>query len=184
MSETLDILGREGPQGDGSEHADTYTLLTGLLDGFLTDACHATESHDEIFGILGKKLFGTGLVLLDKAVFSLKMQVVLLHCLGYKFECGHDVGSATFGTAGDSPRAFARYLLVGATGTESGQFDALHHLTDDTVGKHHDRIAVFVCEVKTETYEVSHLLNRCRSEHYQMIVAVTSALGGLEIVAL
>ena len=64
------------------------------------------------------------------------------------------------------------------------ELNGLHHLTDDTVGKQHDGGAVLVGKIERVVHKIDGLLYGGGSQDYHVIVAVTAALGGLEIIAL
>ena len=129
-------------------------------------------------------LLPAGFVGFDESVALLKADIVALHGHGIKLKCGHDVGLSCGRTACHCPRALLSNLFVGTARTLERKHYFLHHLSDDTVGKHHDGIAVLECKVETESDKISHLLNGSRSEDYQAIVSVAASFGGLKIVGL
>ena len=60
----------------------------------------------------------------------------------------------------------------------------LHHLTDDTIAQNHGGVAILEGQLKGEIYEISHLLNTRRSQHDDLIVAITTTACSLELVTL
>ena len=64
------------------------------------------------------------------------------------------------------------------------EFDGLHHLAHEAVGKNHHGIAISIGEFKGESGQVGHLLYGVRREHDGAVVAVASAFHHLVIIAL
>ena len=60
----------------------------------------------------------------------------------------------------------------------------LHHLTEHTVGKDNNRIAVFLGDIKAFINKIHALLNICRGKNRNPCITVVSASGDLEIVRL
>ena len=180
----MNLLFRERPEGDRTEQSYLDALLTRTLDALLGNTCRTTEGYDNIVGIIHLLGFITNLGFTDFSVFLLKSNIALLHHLRLEFQRGHDVDWTTLRTADGSPRTFLRNLLLGTSRLDRRQNHLLHHLTNDTIAQNHRRIAILKGKRKGEINEISHLLNRSRSQHNHIIVAVTTTAGSLEIITL
>ena len=84
----------------------------------------------------------------------------------------------------DGPGTLPGYFFLGTPRALRGQDDLFHHLADDAVGEYHGRVAPAEGQLEGQVDEVGHLLHRGRCEHDGLVVAVASAHGGLQIVAL
>ena len=175
---------RERPQRDGAQEAHFEAGGAGVLDGFEAYARHRAESYDEILGIVGVVFGESHLVGRDFGIGALEAEVVLLHLGRVELERRHYIAVLAVAAAGGCPRALEAYLLLGAAFAGLGEDNFLHHLAHDAVGEYHGRRAVFEGEVEAQAHEVGHLLHRGRGQHYEMVVAVAAAFGGLEIVGL
>ena len=59
-----------------------------------------------------------------------------------------------------------------------------HHLSDDTIGKHDDGIAIAESQLETEVDEVGHFLYAVGGKYNRFVVTVTTTAGSLVIVTL
>ena len=71
FAQTLDGFRGERPQGYGTEKTYFDSLGAGILHGFLTYACHASECHYEVLCVFGLMLLPSWFEFLDVAVFFL-----------------------------------------------------------------------------------------------------------------
>ena len=70
------------------------------------------------------------------------MEVVLFHNLGLQLYGGDDIG-LTLSASRSRPRVAVSNLLIRESLLLRLQFDFLHHLADDAIGEHNDRISIF-----------------------------------------
>ena len=180
----MNLLFRERPESDRTEQSHLDALLTRTLDALLGDTCRTTEGYDNIVGIIHLLGFITNLGFTDFSVFLLKSNIALLQYLRLEFQRGHDIDRTVLRTADSSPRTLPGNLLLRTTRLDRRQNHLLHHLTNDTIAQNHRRIAIFNGKRKGEINELCHLLNRSRSQHNHIIVAVTTTAGSLEIITL
>ena len=180
----MNLLFRERPEGDWTEQSYLDALLTCTLDTLLGNTCCTTEGYDYIVGIIHLLGFITNLGFTNLSVFLLKSNIALLHHLRLEFQRGHDVDRTILRTADSSPMTLPGNLLLCTTRLDRRQNHLLHHLTNDTIAQNHRGIAILESKRKGEIYEISHLLNRSRSQHNHIIVAVTTTAGSLEIITL
>ena len=66
----------------------------------------------------------------------------------------------------------------------SAKLDRLHHLADEAIGEHDDRIAIAIGKFEGQGGQVGHLLHGIGREHDGAVVAVAAALHHLVIIAL
>ena len=180
----MDLLLGERPEGDGTEQAYPDALLTGTLNALLGDARRTAERHDHILRVVHQRGLVAHLRLPYLPVFLLQGDIALLHHLGLQLQRREDVGLARLGPAHRCPGTLPGNLLLRAAGLHGWQHHLLHHLSDDTVAEDHRRIAVLESQLEGEVHEVCHLLHRGGRQHDDIVVAVATAAGGLEIVTL
>ena len=180
----MEFLLRERPEGDRTEETHLDALLSGILDALLGDTCRTTEGYDYIVGILHLLHLISYFGITNLLILRLEGEIALLHYLWLEFERGHDVDWATLRTSDGSPRTLSGNLLLGTTRFHRWQNHLLHHLSNHTIAQNHRRIAILEGEVEGKIHKICHLLNRSRSQHDDIVVAVTTTTGSLEIVTL
>ena len=77
-----------------------------------------------------------------------------------KLQRGDDIRLTVAFLSPGSPRAGSLNFFIRTARVERRKNHFLHHLSYDTVRQDNSRIAVFKCEVKSQSYKVRHFLNR------------------------
>ena len=111
--------------------------------------------------------------------------VFFLHFRRVEFERSDDVDASLFESVPvGCPRTFFGNFFFRTTRFHGRQHDFFHHLTDDTIGKNHGRVAIFESKFKSQVHEVCHLLHRSGSKHNDFIVSISTAARRLIVVTL
>ena len=169
---------REGPEGDGPDHADLDALGSGRGDGILCHPGRDAEGDDAKRRVLHTIGFIHRLSRLDLAVFFKAFKIFLLQLLRLQAQGVDDIMGPLHFRAGGSPTA------VKVPGRDLRQLHRLHHLAHRPVGQDHGDHSVLVRQIKALDRQAGHLLDRRRGQDDLAHIAVAAALDGLEIIRL
>ena len=168
-----DRLFREGHSVMGRT-MPTFIPCSRHHGGFRANPGHRSESHDQIVGLIHLDLFPSRLRLADLLVAVCRRSLISSILLD---SSSREVMTLRF-LSPSRPLAASgtlpTHLLFRAAWTLLGKHHLLHHLPDDAVGKNHGRSAIFKRQVESKANEVHHLLHSRRSQHDEMIVAVSA----------
>lgn len=154
------------PSGAGGHH------------GVLGHAGGDAEGYHAQLRVVHHVALVEGLVLLYGLILLVALEVLLLQHVGLEVEGVDDVVLTLALGAGEGPGLVVvlhLYVLKG---------DGLHHLANGAVSQDHGNHAVLVRQVEALDGEAGHLLDGGGSQDDHVVVAVSAAPGGLEVVAL